>query len=86
MPPLQKEHWSLPYTAKLMHILHGLAYFTTTYLFPALQPYLNWIMFWLLASSLPKTQTLRSYEAQTMDCGYARKLAIRSLSSASRVS
>ncbi|GJN94600.1 hypothetical protein Rhopal_007683-T1 [Rhodotorula paludigena] len=72
MPPPRKEHWSVPYTAKLMHILHGLAYFTTTYLFPALQPYLNWIMFWLLASSLPKTQTLRSYEAQTMDCGYAQ--------------
>lgn len=59
--------------AKLTHTLHGLAYFVTTYLFPALQPWLNALLFWLLARSLPKTQTQRGYEAQYMDCGYNRK-------------
>ena len=59
--------------AKLTHVLHGLAYFVTTYLFPALQPWLNALLFWLLARSLPKTQTQRGYEAQYMDCGYNRE-------------
>lgn len=73
LPPAQEETAFTALTAKLMHILHGVLYFVTTYLFPALQPYLNAMMYWFLAGSLPKTQTMRSYEAQYMDCGYNRK-------------
>ena len=49
--------------AKLTHTLHGLAYFITTYLFPALPPWLNARSFWLLARSLPKTPNAAGIEA-----------------------
>ncbi|GAA5988536.1 hypothetical protein JCM10908_003610 [Rhodotorula pacifica] len=70
LPPPQRETSLSVLSARCMHTLHGLAYLLTTYLLPALQPWLNAFLYWGLGGSLPKKEIMRSYEAQYMDCGY----------------
>ncbi|BGP28254.1 D-arabinono-1,4-lactone oxidase [Rhodotorula toruloides] len=70
LPPPQKNTLYTRLSAQLPHLIHATAFFITTYLFPALQPWLNALGYWLLAATCPKSQRLRSYEAQYMDCGY----------------
>lgn len=73
MPPPQQNTLYTRVSSQLTHFIHATAFFITTYLFPFLQPWLNALGYWLLASTMPKTQRLRSYEAQYMDCGYWRE-------------
>uniref|UniRef100_A0A0K3C9Y8 D-arabinono-1,4-lactone oxidase n=1 Tax=Rhodotorula toruloides TaxID=5286 RepID=A0A0K3C9Y8_RHOTO len=70
MPPPQQNTLYTRLSSQFTHLIHATAFFITTYLFPFLQPWLNASGYWLLAGTMPKTQRLRSYEAQYMDCGY----------------
>ncbi|GAA5838165.1 hypothetical protein JCM11251_004728 [Rhodosporidiobolus azoricus] len=70
LPPPAKPTLVATFTSYLTRILHGLAMLVTLYLFPGLQGWVNGVLYWSKAASLPAKEVKRSYEAQSMDCLY----------------